>query len=92
MGFSVLEYDFHYNTVKYPRDNQLQLLFTHTDSLAYAVQTHDIYRDMADDVASRYDFRENPLELNSVPKREFPGLRPKCYAFDCSHCSYCSHS
>ena len=107
MGFSVLElsklhmYDFHYNhmCVKYPRANQLRLLFTDTASLAYAVQTGDIYRDMADDAASRYEFMEyllnHPLydtsnrkalgffkdELNSVPMREFVGLRPKCYAF-----------
>ena len=60
VGFSVLElskllmYDFHYNHMcgKYPRANQLRLLFTDTDSLAYAVQTDNIYRDMADDVAS----------------------------------------
>ena len=96
--------DFHYNhmCVKYPRANHLRLLFTDTDSLAYAVQTGDIYRDMADDAASRYDFSEYPLdhtlhdtsnhkalgffkdELNSVPIREFVGLRPKCYAFLCT--------
>ena len=53
-------YDFHYNhmCVKYSRANQLRLLLTDTDSLAYAVQTDDIYRDMADDAASRYDFSE----------------------------------
>ena len=98
MGFSVLElpklhmYDFHYNhiCVKYPHTHQLGLLFM--DSLAYAVQTDGIYRDMA-------DFSEYPLghpvydtsnckalgffkdELNSVPMREFVGLRPKCHAF-----------
>ena len=57
-------YDFHYNhmCVKYPRANQLRLLFTDTDSLVYAVQTEDIYRDMADDAASRYDFSEYPLD------------------------------
>ena len=57
-------YDFHYNSmyVKYPRANQLRLLFTDTDSLAYAVQTDDIYRDMADDAADRYDFSEYPLD------------------------------
>ena len=47
---------------KYPRADQLRLLFTDTDSLAYAVQTDDIYRDMADDVASRYNFSEYPLD------------------------------
>ena len=57
---------------------------------------------MVDDVASRYDFNQYPLdhplyntshrkahgffkdELNSVPMREFVGLRPKCYAFLCT--------
>ena len=62
VDFSVLQlsklhtYDFHYNhmCVKYPRANQLRLLFTDTDSLAYAVQT--------DDATSRYDFSEYPLD------------------------------
>ena len=37
---------------KYPHANQLRLLFTGTDSLAYAVQTNDIYKDMAVDAAT----------------------------------------
>ena len=57
MGFSVLDlsklhmYNFHYNhmCVKYPRPSQLRLLFADTDSLAYAVQAEDIYRDMVGD-------------------------------------------
>ena len=48
--------------VKYPRVDQLRLLFRDTDRLAYAVQTDDIYRDMVDDAASRYDFSEYPLD------------------------------
>ena len=87
VGFTVLElsklhiYDFHYNhmKVKYLHANKLRLLFTDTDSLAYAVRTDDICEDMATDTADRYDFREYPLvsnrkalgffkdELNSVP-------------------------
>ena len=31
-------------------------------TVAYAAQTHDIYRDMADDSASRYDLSEYPLD------------------------------
>ena len=97
-------YDFHYNhmKVKYPRVNQLRLLFTDTDSLAYVVQTDGIYKDIAIDAADRYDFSEYPLdhplydasnrkalgflkdELNSVPTREFVGLRPNCYAIHCT--------
>ena len=60
-GISVIElsklhiYDFHYNhmRVKYPRPAQLRLLLTDTD---------DIYRDMAEDAATRYDFSEYPLD------------------------------
>ena len=70
MGFSVLElsklhmYDLHYKhmRVKYHRSGQLRLLFMDADSLADAVQARDIYRDMADDAASRYDFSEYPLD------------------------------
>ena len=57
-------YKLHYyhTKVKYPHANQLLLLFTDTDSLAYAVQTDDICKDLATDAADRYDFREYPLD------------------------------
>ena len=69
VGFTVLElsklhmYDFHYNhmKVKYPRADQLRLLFPDTDGLAYAVQTENIYEDMASDAATKYDFSEYPI-------------------------------
>ena len=69
VGFSVLDlsklhmYTFHYNhiCVIYPRHGQLRLLFTDTDSLAYAVQTEDIYRYMTEDAATYNDFSEYPL-------------------------------
>ena len=47
---------------KIPRPNQLRLLFTDTDSLADAVQTEDIYRDMVEDAATHYVFSEYPLD------------------------------
>ena len=61
-------YAFHYNHVceKYLHANQLRLLFTDTDSLAYAVQADGIYRDMVNDAASRYDFSEYPLDHETV--------------------------
>ena len=65
LGLSKLHmYDFHYNhmRVKYPRPGQLRLLFMDTDSLAYAVQKDDIYRDMTDDAANRYYFSEYPFD------------------------------
>ena len=110
VGFTVLElsklhmYDFHYNhmKVKYTQADQLRLLFTDTDSQAYAMRTENINEDMASDAATKYDFSEYPInhplydtsnrkalgffkdELNSVPMKEFVGLRPKCYAFLCT--------
>ena len=44
--------------VKYPRPGQLRLLFMDSDSLAYAVQADDIYKDMGEDSANRYGFSE----------------------------------
>ena len=110
VGFTLLElsklhmYNFHYThmKVKYPHARRLRLLFTDTDSLAYAVQTNNIYGDMADDAAAKYDFSEYPLDhtlydtsnrkalgffkdgVNSIPMREFVGLRQTCYAFLCT--------
>ena len=57
-------YSFHYEhmKVKYPRSDQLRLLFTDTDSLAYAVKTENIYENMAVDAPERYDFSEYPYD------------------------------
>ena len=77
---------------KYPHADQLKLLFTDTDSLAYAVQTDNIYEEMAIDASEKYDFSEyridHPLYDTSnrkalgffkdeLPMEEFVGLRPK---------------
>ena len=84
VGFVVLElsklhvYDFQYNHMKakYPRAGHLRLLFTDTDSLVCAVQTENIYEDMAPDAATRYDFSEYPLDhpLYNTSNREALGF------------------
>ena len=69
VGFAVLDlskllmYEFHYHYMKkkYPLSNQLKLLFTDTDSLAYLVETADIYSDMAEDADEFFDFSEYPF-------------------------------
>ena len=62
VGFTVLELStYNHMKVKYPHADQLRLLFTDTDSLAYAVQTENIYGDTASDAATKYDFSEYPI-------------------------------
>ena len=52
VGFTILElskilmYEFHYEFIKKKYGNKAELLFTDTDSLAYDVETVDIYKDM----------------------------------------------
>ena len=78
VGFTVLElsklhmYSLHYQHMKakYPSANQLKLLFTDTDSLAYAVKTDDIHSDMAAD--NKYDFSEYPLNHYTTPQTKKP--------------------
>ena len=83
LEFSKLHmYDFYYNRVcvKYPRARQLRLLFTDTDSLAYAVETDDSYRGMVDDAACRYDFSEYPLDhpLYDTSNRKMNLIQCQC--------------
>jgi hypothetical protein len=53
-GFAVLEYSklhmqkFHYDYIKAKYGDKAKLLFTDTDSLAYHIETNDLYQDMYD--------------------------------------------
>jgi len=55
VGFSILNlskilmYDFHYNCIKKRYGQNVQLLFTDTDSLCYSINTEDVYQDMMKD-------------------------------------------
>ena len=55
-----LMYDFHYNyMIKKYGDNQT-LLFTDTDSLAYEIKTDDFYKDISEDVKTKFDTSNFP--------------------------------
>ena len=66
-------YEFHYDYMKrkYP-DDRLTLCYMDTDSLIYSIKTEDFYKDIADDVETRFD------TSGYVPDRPLPvGLNKK---------------
>ena len=54
-------YDFHYNVMKKRYGEAAELLFTDTDSLAYSIQTRDVYADMREQL-DLYDTSEYPSD------------------------------
>ena len=56
-------FDFHYNFIRKKNGNKAELLFTHTDSLMYLIQTDDFYLDIKKDVKKKFDtsdYVDNP--------------------------------
>ena len=53
-----LMYDFHYNYIKNKYSDRAKLLMTDTDSLIYEIKTDDFYKDIAEDVESKFDTSE----------------------------------
>ena len=52
----IVMYEFHYDYMKQKySDNKLKLCYIDTDSLIYEIETDDFYKDIADDVESRFD-------------------------------------
>ena len=54
VGFCVLDMSklhmYNHMKMRYPEDDQLELLFTYTNSPTYAIKTDYIYTDMLDDI------------------------------------------
>ena len=55
-----LMFDFHYNYIKDKYGKKAELLFTDTDSLMYQIQTEDFYKDISNDVESKFDTSDYP--------------------------------
>ena len=58
----LLMYDYYYNVLKKRYGDQLELLFTDTDSLCVSIKTHDVYKDM-----EQPDFWDT-LDCSGYPK------------------------
>ena len=68
----IVMYEFHYDYMKRKyADNKLTLRYMGTDSLIYNIETDDFYKDIADDVESRFDMS------GYVPDRPLPIGRNK---------------
>src|SRR6218665_473667 len=57
-----LMYDFHYNYILPKHAERAKLLFTDTDTLAYKIQTEDFYKDVAEDIDTRFDTSDYPVD------------------------------
>ena len=54
----IVMYEFHYDYMKRKyTDDKLTLCYMDTDSLIYDIQMDDFYKDIANDVESRFDTR-----------------------------------
>ena len=57
-----LMFDFHYDYIRKKYQNKAELLFTDTDSLMYEIRTEDFYKDIAQDIESKFDTSDYPKE------------------------------
>src|SRR6218665_1232528 len=57
-----LMYDFHYNYILPKYDERAKLLLTDTYSLANEIQTEDFYKDIAEDIDTRFDTSDYPVD------------------------------
>lgn len=73
-----LMYDFHYNYIKPKYGERAKLLFTDTDSLAYEIQTEDFYKDIACDVAAKFDtsnfLKDHPSGISVGVNKKVVGM------------------
>ena len=67
----VLMYDFHYNYIIKKYGSNQKLLFTDTDSLAYEIKTDDFYKDIGNDVESKFD-------TSGYPSNHVSGIKTGC--------------
>ena len=72
LGFSILElsklwmYHFWYDHVKLKYSKKAKLCYMGTDSFVVYIKADDIYKDIAEDVETRFDTSNYESECNSI--------------------------
>ena len=69
----IIMYEFHYDYMKKKyNEKDLKLLYMDTDSLVYDIKTEDFYRDIAEDVETRFDTSgyepDRPLPIGRIKR------------------------
>ena len=71
-------YYFHYNYIKPKYADKAKLLMTDTDSLCYAIETEDFYKDIIFDVEDRFDASNydshHPSGIPTGKNKKVPGM------------------
>ena len=74
LGLSILElsnilmYEFWYNYVKPKNGENVKLCYMNTDSFIVYIKTDDNYKDIAEDVETRFDTSNYELECKSIER------------------------
>ena len=74
LGLSILElskiliHEFWYDYIKPKYGKKAKVCYMDTDSLVVYIKTIDIYKDIAEDVGTRYDTSSYELECNSIER------------------------
>ena len=53
-------YEFHYDYMLPKYGEKVKLCYMDTDSFVYCIETHDFYKDIANDVKERFDTSKYP--------------------------------
>ena len=78
LGFSkILMCEFWYDYVKPKYNEKVKLCYMDTDRFIVQIKTEDIYKDIAEDVETRFDTSNCELEFNSIDRQLPKGQNKK---------------